>query len=472
MTSQPTYDTTQFDCIKKNQNGVDITDTLIISKDRTIVRQYRNKQWKDLNIGSDKRFRYQVEGKSSKLSLKQVNEILQKQTQSVIPEGLQVCDTYRGKDIKPILYRKAVRTSPDGFIEHAYYQDQGLGLRPLPCIGIPRDTIKVQCGKSCIEEPKITNDQESIYFGCLHDIEEAQDKYILMMNGKKNEIILYNLDIEYNLIPEQPPNLTQLTGHFMDEYKNMITFNKRPLYHDLKYEHWYQKFEGGWHHEHYTDKYSFVKILDDNGKWKYTIDDIEHLRNRDSPPQAIDDQPQKWREYHGITGFTKDKYVMITQINDHMIVGETLLWWEMPSDNEPIGRFIGQQNKDRLFKDLCVKNGKVEVFTNWNFRQQRYLDVISFFKDVFPIMHPDVSDQLKKIKRYPINEVKELSLWDEEEQELELPYLGWKSSLLDHPNRPRMKAWRRLCEEEDFEMMGFDDKSKKLKEETLKIMKK
>jgi hypothetical protein len=326
----------------------------------------------------------------------------------------------------------------------------------------------------------IPSDQEGVYLDFVNEFEEACDCYLLHVTPKKTiDVLVTELDIEYNLLPSIPEGTQPLEGMFKDDNSNFISFLRRPIWHK-DYQDWYQKMENGWRYWRIENVYAPLKILDDTDKWRWTYDNIEHIKHRQSKPSAYDDEPQLWRKRKVINPkevFSSDKYLMITKINEEVCIDEEMLYWEMPNDNEPLGRFINQVGvqvlKDSprklVYQDLGVKNGKVDVVFDKRGDVMKLLDLDSWFRDVLPMMYPKQVEEMKARGVYPWKEPTK-SLWAEEEEEAELPYHGWKSSLYDYDNRPRMQVFRRLNEDEEFLMLGFEDKCKRLREETVKMM--
>jgi hypothetical protein len=480
------FDTTQYDQIKHNQHGDEITDTLIISKDRKHVQQYRKGKWNDLKIDKDNRFKYWHSDKRQWLSLSQIDKIFKSEHVIEKPSSteFELCQWYRSKVLKRPLYRK-VKCIVDGFTHYDYYQDQGSGLKQLPYVQQAKNLIEYEMpppqAPPLLTPDVVSDDLEQIYLDFVNEFEEAGDKCSLMIDDKKTEVVcLIDLDIDNNLIQDAPDGLIQLTGMIVDEQRNIIKFTKRPVFHDKEYDHWWQRMERGWYHQYYKNYYSPVKILDDNDKWKHTCDDIEHMKHKESKPSPYDDEPQLWRKRKVVDPKTAfdERYLMIPRLNKIVKVGEEMLYWEMPNDNEPYGRFsnqIGYQvmqdgTKIWLYQDLGVSNGKVDVLIDKGYKCRKLLDLVSFFRDELPMMHPKSVEMMKRSGVYPWKEAKCKTLWEEEEEEVELPYLGWKAGLYQYKDRPRMKVFQRLNEDEEFLMMGFEDKSKRLREETVMMM--
>jgi hypothetical protein len=71
----------------------------------------------------------------------------------------------------------------------------------------------------------------------------------------------------------------------------------------------------------------------------------------------------------------------------------------------------------------------------------------------------------------PVKEVVNKTLWQEEEEELELPYFAKKASLFHHEDRPRELTLCRLNKQEKFLKMSLEEKNEYLKKQTINLMK-
>jgi hypothetical protein len=479
------FDPSVYDHIPKNQNGDVIPDTLIIDKERTHAKQYRNGKWSRLSINQQNTIRFWQGDKRMRISLSQIEKILTPPPPPPkIPDDLIECEKYRGYTLNPKLYRKFKNTTPL-IVHYDYFQDQGSGLQPLPCI--TKNKPLVEFTKSdhppLLSPSMIKNDQEQIYLDFVNEFEEVCDCYRLQVTNKKSiEVLITDLDIEYNLLPTLPDGMIQIKGSLRDDDGNFIKMDKHTVWHDAEYKHWFQRMDNGWYHWETVGVHGALKILDDNDKWRWTYETVEQIQYQRSPkPSPYDDGPQTFRRMKVLDPnyvFSKEEgYLEISRISDEVGIPPQMLYWEMPNGTEPRGRFVNQVGVQVLkdgtrkwkYQDLGVKNGKVDVIIDKGYKTHRLLDFGSFFEEVLPKMYPKEVEKLQAMKKYPIR-TEPMELWALEEEELGLPYFGWKPELFEYQNRPRMRAMRRLNEEEDFVMLGCEEKSKKLLDATLRMM--
>ncbi|MDR1818742.1 MAG: hypothetical protein LBR15_00650 [Methanobrevibacter sp.] len=503
---QPNLD--DYELIPKDQNDNIIKQKLYLSKDFSHVYQNRGDLWHRCKVSADNRFRFHQNEKEMRMSITQAKKILQeiKNMEKPKDETLILCEKFRSYKIcNPKLYRQVrlIQEKPFPFTYFNYFQDQGKGLIQINQKDKKLKIEQIKSDNPIIIDTIIQGDPMMEY---LYNELEIEPINIFISQNKKMTVLLKDLDIEYNLIPQDKFNIDGLFNIssnccIIDSQLNKISFHKRPLFHDITWHHWYQQMENGWYHVYYENEIlNGIIILDDNCCWKETNMDIEHWKyNFIEKEVKYDDEKETWhiiKTDDPKNFFDEKQWVEITQYKNVQIL-PYMIYYELPNECEKDGRFITQCKRKKNnkydvlyyhYKQLPIVKGKVDCFIDYNYSKRVLIDVKEFFEIIMPQMFPEIVNKLKELGTYPNYEeelydeeedvkkptkemIYDANIWKEEEEELEMDYRGCKPSLFNHPKRPRALTLERLIKQEKFLKATDEEKNKMLHDESLWLMK-